>query len=163
MKMKRGHEDQRSRQTGELTGNCFFCCMVLPERASLGRLRALGGVSKRAQSNLYLDHSFGYRQMKSDLSAVSVSPSFRCTGRSWPSADPALPDLAKTHCFGGNVPTPPCDPSTDAKSSSGFRSSCGCGHHLLPTHPIKTMPLVDKINKNPFRTKAEARGDKNEI
>jgi hypothetical protein len=30
-------------------------------------------------------------------------------------------------------PTPPCDPSTDAKSPSGFRSPYGRGCYLLPT------------------------------
>ena len=39
-------------------------------------------------------------------------------------------------------PTPPCDPSIDAKSPSGFRSPYGRGCYLLPTSPIKAMSLV---------------------
>jgi hypothetical protein len=39
-------------------------------------------------------------------------------------------------------PTPPRDPSIDAKSPCGFRSPCGRGCYLLPTSPIKAMPLV---------------------
>jgi hypothetical protein len=39
-------------------------------------------------------------------------------------------------------PTPPCDPSIDAKSPSGFRSPYGRGCYLLPTSPFKAMPLV---------------------
>jgi hypothetical protein len=45
-------------------------------------------------------------------------------------------------------PTPPCDPSIDAKSPSGFRSPYGRGCYLLPTSPIKAMPLVLKNDKN---------------
>jgi hypothetical protein len=57
-------------------------------------------------------------------------------------------------------PTPPFDPPTDAKSPSGFRSPYGRGCYLLPTSPIKAMPLVLKIlKKSIFRTKA-ARGHK---
>jgi hypothetical protein len=42
----------------------------------------------------------------------------------------------------GADPTPPCDPSTDAKSPSVFRSPYGRGCYLLPTSPIKAMPLA---------------------
>jgi hypothetical protein len=60
-------------------------------------------------------------------------------------------------------PTPPCDPSIDAKSPFGFRSPYGRSCYLLPTSPIKAMPLVQKmLKKSIFRTKA-ARDDKNDI
>jgi hypothetical protein len=44
--------------------------------------------------------------------------------------------------LGEMFPTPPCDPSIDAKSLSGFRSPYGRGCYLLPISPIKAMPLV---------------------
>jgi hypothetical protein len=60
-------------------------------------------------------------------------------------------------------PTPPRNPSIDAKPPSGFRSPYGRGFYFLPTSPIKAMPLVKFFLKHSiFRTKA-ARGDKNEI
>jgi hypothetical protein len=54
------------------------------------------------------------------------------------------------------------DLSINAKSPSGFRSACGRSFYLLPTSPIKAMPLVKKIVKKSIpRTKA-AHGNKNE-
>jgi hypothetical protein len=55
---------------------------------------------------------------------------------------PGRRNLAKTSCFGKMSPIPPCDPSTDAKSPSSFKSPYGRGCYLLPTSPIKAMPLV---------------------
>jgi hypothetical protein len=60
-----------------------------------------------------------------------------------PGADPGL-DYAiwqKRLVLEKMFPTPPCDPSTDAKSPSGFRSPYGRGCYLLPISQIKAMPL----------------------
>ena len=90
------------------------------EQGPLCQLVALHALEKVAK--------FGYR-------AMSQAPPLGRFGDQVQTQTQPYPIWLKTSCFGKMFSTPLCDPPTDAKSLSGFRSVYGRGHHLLPTYP----------------------------
>jgi hypothetical protein len=55
-------------------------------------------------------------------------------------------------------PTPPCDPSIDAKHPPGFRSASGRGYYLLPICPIKSDAIdIKNVEEFHFQNQSSSR------
>jgi hypothetical protein len=93
---------------------------------------------------------FGYR-------AMSQAPPLGRFGDQVQTQTQPYPIWLKTSCFGKMFSTPLCDPPTDAKSLSGFRSVYGRGHHLLPTYPaIKRYHWLKNRQKIHFQNQSSS-------